>query len=47
MSDKRYVLSVAKKLQNWSPEVVEESECSNSVPLVEKGTSEDEIGDGS
>ena len=28
-------------------EVVEESECSNSVPLVEKGTSEDEIGDGS
>ena len=36
-----------KKLQNWSPEVVEESECSNSIPIVEKGTNEDKIGDGS
>ena len=44
MSDNRYILSVVNNSKTWSPEVVEESECSNSVPLVEQ---EDEIGDGS
>ena len=42
MSDKRYVLIVVNNSKTWSPEVVEGSECSNSVPLVEQ---EDEIGD--